>query len=145
MRAAVRLRSVKTKVTYNVRMELEGPYSLSSLPLPHLQFCSCPHSLHSRSPSPGSCQVQHGLCVHLGLGLAATDQVTHQQETPTHRAKTETAGGKDIGSSDLLPKQDPGSSLRGGVPGGTHWNQKGLVWGQKRAQTDGWSSSDHRV
>lgn len=95
---------------------------------------------------------QHGLCVHLGLGLAATDQVTHQQETPTHCAKTETAGGKDIGSSDLLPKQDPGSRLGGGVPtahpekpGGAHWNQNGLVWGQKRAQTDGWSSSDHRV
>lgn len=44
----------------------------------------------------------------MGLGLAATDQVTHQQELPTHCAKTETAGGEDTGSSDLLPKQDPG-------------------------------------
>ena len=145
MRAAVRLRSMKTKVTHNVRMELEGPCSLSSLPLSHLHFCSCTHSLHCRSPSPSSCQVQHGLCVHLGLGLAATDQVTHQQEIPTHCAKTETAEGEDIGSSDFLPKQDPGSRLGGGIPGGAHWNQKGPVWGQKRAQTDGWSSSDHRV
>ena len=40
----------------------------------------------------------------MGLGLAATDQVTHQQELPTHCAKTETAGGEDTGSSDLLPK-----------------------------------------
>lgn len=46
----------------------------------------------------------------MGLGVAATDQVTHQQELPTHCAKTETAGGEDTGSSDLLPKQDPGLS-----------------------------------
>lgn len=59
-----------------------------------LQSASAPspflflHSLTAlQIPLSGFLPSQHGLWVHLGLGLAATDQVTHQQETPTHRAK----------------------------------------------------------
>lgn len=120
MRAAVRPQSRKTKVTQNVRMELEGACSLSSLPVLPPSISAPVLQSHCKAEAPPTFLPRLAWTPYLpepgSFKFKATDQVTRQQWTPTCLPKTETVGGEEAASSDLLPRQDLGSGQGGGIP-----------------------------